>query len=302
MSVHSRFGAIEAGGTKVICGWANGGGEILESCRIATTTPEQVVSEITNFFLSVSRSGSIHPEGVGIGTFGPVELDQSSDRYGSILKTPKAGWQGASWIHPVRTLFPGANIAVETDVSAAALAEIRWGAAKSLEDVVYITVGTGIGAGIIVKGMPLHGLVHPEVGHMRIPRSIEDQRAFKGICPFHGDCLEGVASGPAIEARWDESPDEMAGSHPAWNAVADALAWACVNMIVTVSPRRIIIGGGVSRQRSIFPKIQHLVKQRLNGYVGAPEITEHIEEFIVPPALDQDAGIKGAVALVLPKR
>jgi len=296
----NRFGAIEAGGTKVICGWSDEDGNILSECHIPTTTPQEVGAEITKFFLSVSNSGEISPAGFGIGTFGPVNLDKKSPNYGSILKTPKTGWMGANLRIPIEKLFPKTRIMVETDVNAAALGEMRWGAGRGIEDLVYFTIGTGIGAGIVCQGKPIHGLVHPEVGHLRIPRSEEERKAFKGICPFHDDCLEGIASGTAMEARWGGSAKELAPDHPAWEVEADALAWACVNMIVTVSPRRIIIGGGVSQASWIFPKIRQKVVSHLNGYVDAPEITERIDEFIVPPELGQSAGLKGAISLVLP--
>ncbi|MDF1752681.1 MAG: ROK family protein [Verrucomicrobiales bacterium] len=300
MSTTNRFGAIESGGTKVICGWSDEHGNILEQCRIPTTTPLEVINEVISFFLSVSDSGSIRPDGVGIGTFGPVNLQKDSSHYGTILKTPKPGWEGANLVNPIRTLFPGTRVVIDTDVNAAALGEMRWGAAQDISDLVYFTIGTGIGCGVISNGNPLHGLVHPEVGHLRIPRSDEDRRSFKGICPFHDDCLEGIASGPAMQARWVEPASELPANHQAWDYEADALAWACVNMIVTVSPRRIIIGGGVSQARWLFPKIREKVVTRLNGYVDVPEITEQIEDFIVPPQLGQDAGLKGAIALVLP--
>lgn len=300
MSIDSRFGAIEAGGTKVVCGWADSSGEILESCRIATTTPEEVISEITSFFFSVSDSGSNPPEGVGIGTFGPVDLREDSPTYGSILKTPKRGWEGASWVDPIRTIFPETRIVVETDVNAAAIGEMRWGAARDVNDLVYFTIGTGIGGGLICGGVPVHGMGHPEIGHMRIPRSDEARRAFPGICPFHGDCLEGIASGPALEAMWGQPAKDLPPDHPAWEHESDALAWACVNMIVCVSPRRIIIGGGVSQAEGLIPKIRKKVVERLNGYVDCSEITEGIDSYIVPPELGQLAGLKGSVALVLP--
>ena len=299
MSESTRYGAVEAGGTKVICGWANENGDILESCRIPTRSPEEVITELSQFFLTVSESGSVLPKGVGVGTFGPVDLDKKSGNYGSILKTPKAGWEGANLVPPIKTIFPNADVVVDTDVNAAAMGEIRWGGAQGLDDVVYLTVGTGIGGGVIVNGKPVHGMVHPEIGHIRIPRSDADRKAFPGICPFHNDCLEGIASGPAIEARWGTPADELRSNHPAWDTVADALAWGCVNLISTVSPRRIIIGGGVSQVKDLFPKIREKVLTRLNGYVDRPEITEQIKEFIIPPDLGQDAGLIGALSLVL---
>jgi fructokinase len=300
MSNSDRFGAIEAGGTKVICGWSDESGNILSECNIPTTKPPEVIEKITEFFAAVSDSGRIQPVGFGIGTFGPVNLNEKSASYGTILNTPKTEWIGANFLVPVRKLFPKTPIVVETDVNAAALGERRWGAAQGLDDLVYFTVGTGIGAGIICHGKPIHGLAHPEVGHIRIPRSEEDRRAFPGICEKHGDCLEGIASGKALQARWGKPSEELSEDHEAWEIETDALAWACLNMIVTVSPRRIIIGGGVSQASWIFPKIRQKVVFQLNGYVDVPEITERIDEFIVPPLLGQAAGLKGALALVIP--
>ena len=300
MPVPNRFGAIEAGGTKIVCAWSDERGDILKQHRIPTTKPDEVTAEITRFFQSAAEDDqSQSPVAIGVATFGPVCLDEKSPSYGSILKTPKAGWEGTNWIQTVRSIFPKTQVVIETDVNAAALGEIDRGAARALQDVVYFTVGTGIGAGIVCNGSPLHGLAHPEAGHIRIPRTGEEKRTFTGICPFHGDCLEGIASGPAMEKRWGKPAQELPEDHPAWDLEADALAWACINMIATVSPRRIIIGGGVSQGPGLFPKIRRRVAEQLNGYFEAPEITEHIDQFIVPPKLGQQAGLYGAALLAL---
>lgn len=292
------FGAVEAGGTKVMCAMLSGPDEILAEARIATTTPEEVFGEMAAFFRKGAEKYG-EPVGIGVATFGPVDLrDPESSAYGAIMKTPKPDWEGANWQSEVRALFPRTDFAIDTDVNAAALAEIRWGVAQGLKNVVYFTIGTGIGIGIVANGQPLHGLLHPEGGHIRIPRTAEEQAAFPGICPFHGDCLEGIASGPAIEARWGRAAEDLPANHPAWEVEADALSWACINLICTTSPERIIIGGGVSQQESLFPLLRKKVVDRLNGYVDSPEITERIDQYIVPPALGQNAGLLGALALV----
>jgi len=292
------FGAVEAGGTKTLCALAGGPNDILVRTRIPTTTPDEVFGELRRFFQDAAEQHG-NPASVGIATFGPVDIrDPKSPGYGAIMKTPKSGWEGANWCEAMNAIFSELSVVVETDVNAAALAEIRWGAAKGMEDVVYFTIGTGIGAGIIVNGKPAHGLLHPEVGHIRIPREAEEIARFEGVCPFHGDCLEGIASGPAMEARWGVPAEELPADHDAWNVEADAIAWACVNIICTVSPARIIIGGGVSQQDSFFPLLRKKVVARLNGYLDVEDIVAKIDQFIVPPVLGQDAGLLGALALV----
>ncbi len=281
-----------------MCALLSGPDEILATARIATTTPEEVFGEMAAFFRKGAEKYG-EPRGIGVATFGPVDLrDPESSAYGVIMKTPKPDWEGANWQSEVRALFPRTNFAIDTDVNAAALAEIQWGVARGLENVVYFTIGTGIGIGVVANGKPLHGLLHPEGGHIRIPRSTEEQVEFAGICPFHGDCLEGIASGPAIEARWGRAAEDLPSNHPAWEVEADVLSWACINLICTTSPERIIIGGGVSQQESFFPLLREKVVDRLNGYVDSPEITERIDQYIVPPALGQNAGLLGALALL----
>jgi len=292
------FGAVEAGGTKVICALVDGPKTVRARTRIPTTTPHEVFAEVCRFFRGNTNKYGI-PDAVGIATFGPVNIsDPRAEDYGTIMKTPKPGWENASWPKAIREVFPQSRVVVETDVNAAALAEIRWGAAKQMSDVVYFTVGTGVGAGIVSNGKPLHGLLHPEVGHIRIPREADEMAMFPGVCPFHGDCLEGVASGPAMQARWGVPPEELPAGHEAWEVEANALSWACVNIICTVSPRRIIIGGGVAQEETLFPLLRKKVITRLNGYINAAPIVREMDEFIVPPALGQDAGLLGALALV----
>lgn len=292
-----RIAAIEAGGTKVVCAFGTGPDEVWERCRIPTTSPGEVTDRLVAFFRDAfDKHGP--PDAFAVVTFGPVDLrDPDSAGYGAIMKTPKAGWEGAHWLDPIRKHFPGIPVAIDTDVNGAALGELEWGAARGLSSVVYLTVGTGIGGGIVADGNPIHGVLHPEVGHMRLPRTEEDRAAFAGGCPFHGDCLEGLASGPAIQKRWGLPAEELPDDHEAWEHLTDAMAWACVNLACVVSPQRIIIGGGVYQRESLFPLLRAQVAARLNGYIDVPEIIEGMDGYIVPPGLGQDAGLFGAMAL-----
>ena len=234
---------------------------------------------------------------MGIASFGPIDVNPASPRFGHITSTPKSGWQNVDLVGPVRRAF-SLPVAFDTDVNAAALGERRWGAAQGLETFVYLTVGTGIGGGGMAEGRLMHGVLHPEMGHMRIPH---DRQAdpFSGACPFHGDCWEGLAAGPAIEARWGGKGQGLPLDHPAWQLEAQYLALGVTNLICTVSPQRIILGGGVMRQSALFPLIRRKTLELLNAYVRVPEIIERIDEYIVPAQLGENAGVLGAIALAL---
>ncbi len=287
-------GAIEAGGTKFVCGVGSGPDDLRAEVRFPTTTPEETIGRSIAFLTEQRR---LHgPLGaVGIASFGPVDLDRASATWGHVTTTPKPGWAGADLAGPVAAAL-GVPVAFDTDVNGAALGEGRWGAARGLDTFVYVTVGTGIGGGGVVAGEPMHGLVHPEMGHMWVPRdSAADP--FEGCCPFHGDCLEGLASGPAIEARWGRPAAELPPEHPAWELEAEYLALACANLAVMLSPRRIILGGGVMHRRRLFPEIRRRLQGRLAGYLRSPAITGEIDSYVVPPALGDRAGILGALAL-----
>jgi len=184
----------------------------------------------------------------------------------------------------------------DTDANAAALGEATWGAAKGLDTFVYVTVGTGIGGGGMANGQLLHGLLHPEMGHVRVPHDL-DQDPYSGACPFHGDCFEGLAAGPALLGRWGSPAEELPADHPAWRLEAHYLGLGLANLIYTLSPQRIILGGGVMQHTALFPMVRRNVQQLLHGYLPAPAILEHIEEYIVPAALGNRAGISGAMAL-----
>lgn len=286
------YGAIEAGGTKFVCA-VGSGPEDLEEVRFPTTTPAETIARAIDFF----ESRPDVPEAIGIGSFGPIDPDPSSPTYGFITTTPKPGWAHADLVGPLREAL-GRPVAFDTDVNAAAVGEHRWGAAQGLDTFVYLTIGTGIGGGGMVGGQMMHGLVHPEMGHFRLPRD-PARDPYEGHCPYHGDCLEGLASGPAIAARWGLPAEDLPPDHPAWALQAHYLAQAIATLVCVLSPQRIIMGGGVMGQSFLFPRIREEVQTLLNGYVQTPAILEEIDRYIVPPGLGARAGILGALALAM---
>jgi len=288
------YAGLEAGGTKFNCVVGAGPDDIRAETRIPTTTPEATLREALEFFRA--QRATLGPlTAAGVASFGPVDLDPASATYGFITSTPKPGWAHTDIVGPVRQAL-GVPLQFDTDVNAAALGEGRWGAAQGLDHFIYLTVGTGIGGGGLVGGAMLHGLVHPEMGHVRIPH---DRTAdpYEGHCPFHGDCLEGLACGPAMNARWGRPAEELPDDHPAWALEARYLALALNDFVCTLSPRRIILGGGVMERLSLFPRIHRELQSLLNGYVQAPQITAHIDRYVVPPAFGPRAGLIGALAL-----
>ena len=224
-----------------------------------------------------------------------MDLTPGSPTYGYITTTPKPGWGHVDIVGRVQQAFD-VPVGFDTDVNGAALGEYRWGAAQGLDTFVYLTIGTGIGGGGMINGELVHGLLHPEMGHMRLPHDAE-RDPFPGVCPFHGDCLEGMASGPAIEARWGQRGETLPPDHPAWDLEAHYLALGVVNLACVLSPQRVILGGGVMHQAHLFPLIRSEVQRLLNGYLKAPEIVDRVDEYIVSPGLGKRAGIKGAIAL-----
>jgi fructokinase len=286
-----RYGGIEAGGTKWVCAIAERPGQLSTTETFPTTTPAETVSAATRFF---AENGPV--DVVGVGSFGPVDIRPDSPTWGSITTTPKAGWGDTDIVAALGSGL-GVPIALDTDVNAAALGEWRWGAAAGLETFCYITVGTGVGGGVVANGRILHGLLHPEFGHMRIPHD-RARDPFDGICPYHGDCLEGLASGEAIRQRWGRPGQELAGP-AAWQIEAEYLALALVNVVCVLSPQRIIVGGGVARQPSLLPLARRRLRELLAGYLRAPELTdpEATDRFIVPPRLGGNAGVIGAIEL-----
>lgn len=283
------FAGLEGGGTKFVCVVGTGPDDIRAQVSFPTTTPKETLGKAILFFKDHEPFGAL-----GIATFGPCDLNPRSSTYGHITTTPKAGWENIDLLGAFRRAF-SVPIAFDTDVNLAALGEWEWGAGQGLDALVYLTVGTGIGGGGIINGRMMHGLIHPEMGHIRVPRISND--TFAGNCPYHGDCLQGLAAGPAIEARWGNPAEKLPRDHPAWELEASYLALAINDLICILSPQRVILGGGVMHQRHLFPLIRRKVERLLNGYIPSPLILERIEEFIVPPGLGNRSGVLGAVAL-----
>jgi len=286
-----RLGALEAGGTKMVCAIGDEHGNVFERESFPTCKPEETMPNIINYF----KDKDI--EALGVGSFGPLNLDENDPHYGDITTTPKLAWAN----YPLRSELIkalGVPVGIDTDVNAAALSEARIGAGKGVDSLVYYTIGTGVGGGAMIGGKLVHGLVHPEMGHMLL-RPVEGDPTPKGFCPYHDGCLEGMANGPAIEKRWGVSAKELPPEHPAWDIEAEYLAQMCVNTIVMMSPKKIVLGGGVMHQLHLFPKIHKRTKELLNGYVAHKDILEDIENYIVPPALGDNAGAAGSLLLAL---
>ncbi|MBD2843663.1 ROK family protein [Paenibacillus sp. IB182496] len=283
-----RIGAIEAGGTKFVCGIGNEQGTILERVSFPTEGPEETLAQVIAFFKDKEV------EAIGIGTFGPIDIDPSSPTYGHVTTTPKPGWTGYDFLGSMKAALP-LPYGWDTDVNAAAYGEATWGAAQGLDSCVYYTVGTGIGMGAYSEGKLVHGLVHPEAGHVLVRRHPED--TYEGFCPYHADCLEGLAAGPAIEKRWERKGVDLPPEHEAWRLEAYYLAQAAMTSILLLSPRKVIFGGGVMKQPQLFPLLRQEVLRLLNGYVSAEAVLSGIDSYIVPPGLGDNAGLCGALAL-----
>jgi fructokinase len=284
------FGGIEAGGTKFVCAVGTGPDDLRSETRFATTAPAETIARAVEFFRATGPLAA-----VGIGSFGPVDPDPTSPTFGHVTSTPKPGWAHTDLAGALGRAL-GVPVGFDTDVNAAALGEHRWGAAQGLDTFIYLTIGTGIGGGGMANGRLLHGLLHPEMGHIRIPHDWA-RDPYPGHCPFHGDCLEGLAAGPALEERWRARGETLPPDHPAWPLEAEYLALGLVGYICTLSPQRIIMGGGIMQQAQLFPLVRRRLQELLNGYLQAPAIIEHIDEYIVPPALGNRAGVLGAIAL-----
>lgn len=284
-----HFGALEAGGTKMVLSWLDEDGRMLQRLSIPTRTPEETMPEMIAFFRE-------HPiDALGVGCFGPLDLDPASPTYGAITATPKLAWRN----YPITAAFRealGVPVKIDTDVNGAAIAEQAMGAAKGLDSCVYVTVGTGIGAGVIIGGKPVHGLVHPEFGH-QLMRQAEGDPAPDGFCPYHKGCLEGVAAGPAMGKRWGAPAQELPPEHPAWDVESTYLAQMCVNAIMSLSPEKIILGGGVMQQKFLFPIIRRKTVQLLGGYICHKAVDAGLEDYIVEPGLGVNSGVMGAYLL-----
>jgi fructokinase len=291
--MNEYFGGIEAGGTKFICAVGTGPDQLRSLAQFPTTTPEETIERVESFFREQQRKVPL--AALGIGTFGPVDLNHQSETFGYITTTPKPGWKYTNLKGRLEEQL-GLPTTINTDVNAAALGEYRWGAAQHLDTFIYLTIGTGIGGGGMLDGRLLHGLTHPEMGHIRIPHDW-DIDPFPGTCPYHGDCLEGLAGGPSIEKRYGKRGEELPENHPAWDLLAGYIALALGNFICTLSPQRIILGGGVMQQEKLLQTIRRKAQELLNGYISANEILEQIDSYIVRPKLGNKAGILGALAL-----
>jgi fructokinase len=290
------FGGIEAGGTKFVCMVGTDPDHIVSEERFATTTPRETIDKAIEFFSPYQRRGEL--AAVGIASFGPLDLNPNSPSYGYITTTPKPGWSQFDLNGDVRRKL-AVPTAFDTDVNAAAFGERYWiPENRTLDPFLYVTVGTGIGVGVIVNGAPLHGLVHPEAGHVVLPHNLQTD-PFRGVCPYHGDCLEGLASGPAMNARWGQRPEELEDFDVAWELESDYLALALINLIYAYSPQRIILGGGVSKHPGLLEAIRCKVRQGINGYIQSPMLMDRMDEYILPPALGNRSGGLGAIAMAV---
>ena len=286
------FGGIEAGGTKFVCCIGTGPDDIRAEARFPTTTPEETLGRAVDFFRAEAGEDLL---AIGVACFGPVDLDPDSSTYGHVTTTPKPGWAGADVVGMLRDAF-GVPVGFDTDVNGAALGEARWGAGQGADPFVYLTVGTGIGGGALVNGVPLHGLVHPEMGHVRV-RHDRERDPFEGTCPFHGDCVEGLAAGPAMGRRWGVPAETLPAGHPAWELEASYLAELLAGLVCTLSPQRIVLGGGVMSGPGLFPLLRRETVRLLAGYVASPSILTGIDDYLVPPGLGDRSGRLGAIAL-----
>jgi len=292
-------GGIEAGGTKFICGTGTCPDDLEQTEFPTGSRPDQVLAQATDWLAEQQeRRGCL--QGIGVGSFGPVDLHPDSPTYGFITSTPKSGWRHVDILGSVRQRFPAIPIGFDTDVNTAALGEYYWGNANGLDDFVYITIGTGIGAGGLSGGHLLHGLVHPEMGHMMLPRTSGD--TFEGSCPYHGACWEGLCSGPAILKRTGIPSERLPEHHDAWETCAQYTANALTNIIYVLSPLRIVIGGSVRKGGPLGEdRFVRMIRERtrivLRDYIASPLLRENIDNYIVPPVLGDRAGIAGAMAL-----
>lgn len=288
------FGGIECGGTKFVCMVGMDPDHVLKEERFPTTAPRETIHKVTKFFLPYVKNREL--AALGVASFGPLDLNPRSLTYGHITTTPKPGWSEVDLYGEIQRSLH-VPVAFDTDVNAAAFGEQYWIAEnRSLDPFLYMTVGTGIGVGVIVNGSPLHGLLHGEAGHFALPHDWQ-RDPFPGVCPYHGDCLEGLASGLSMNKRWGQGSETLPDSHPGWELESDYLAFALVNLIYAYSPRRIILGGGVSQHPGLIQSVRCKVKQFMNGYVQSSMVLDRIDDYILPPALGNRSGGLGAIAM-----
>lgn len=285
------LGALEAGGTKMVCSVGDEGGHILDRAVIPTLTPEQTLPGLAAYF---SGKGI---QALGIAGFGPLDLNPSSPTYGYITTTPKPGWQNCPLLPALRDRL-GVPALIDTDVGAAALAEWQLGAGRGVDNLIYVTVGTGIGGGVIVNGRLVHGLVHPEAGHITLKPHPADPNP-EGFCPYHKSCLEGLAKGPAFDLRWGLSSKDLPRDHIGWVIEADYLAQFCADALTMLSTEMVVLGGGVMQREFLFPMIRQRTLDILGGYVAHERVLRHIDQMIVPPGLGVHSGVTGALLLAV---
>lgn len=282
-----RLGALEAGGTKMVCALGDETGKVFDQISIPTRTPEDTIPAIVDYF----RNKQV--EALGIGCFGPIDPDKRSDTYGYITSTPKLAWADYNIVGAFEKEL-NCPVGFDTDVNGSVLGEVTFGQAKGKSCVVYVTIGTGVGAGIYIEGKLLHGMLHPEAGHVLIRKRADDN--YQGKCPYHKTCLEGMAAGPAVEERWGKKAIELKDQKEVWDLEAYYIAQALTGYILTLSPEMIILGGGIMHQEQLFPLIRSYVKEMLNDYIKTEEL-KNIESYIVPASLNDDQGIMGALEL-----
>lgn len=287
------YGGIEAGGTKFVCAVGSGPHDLRDEVRFPTATPEESISQSIAYFREQQRKQPL--AAIGVASFGPVDPDPNSPTFGYVTNTPKPHWSNTNFAGALRQAL-GIPVGFDTDVNGAALGEHRWGAAQGLDAFVYLTVGTGLGGGGMVGGRLMHGLMHPEMGHMRVPHD-RAQDPYEGFCIYHGDCWEGLVCGPAIEDRWQTNARNLPADHLAWELEAHYLALGLHNIVTILSPQRIILGGGVMDQAHLFPLVRRKLQESLANYIQKPEILERMDEYVVSPGLGSRAGVLGAIAL-----
>jgi len=291
------FGAVELGGTKTFVMIAENRDKIIDRKIFPTSSPKQTILDITRFFQQVSTRENISLSGIGIGSFGPLDLDPHSSTFGYITSTPKYAWPFTDLKGEIESAIQ-TRVFIDTDVNASAYGEFNSLVDRNIESFAYITIGTGIGGGFIMNGKILHGLLHSEFGHIRIPHDLRKD-PFPGSCPYHQDCFEGLASGPALEKRWHVDPKTLPEDHVAWDLEAEYIGYALSNLIYTLSPQKIIIGGGVPHQKHLFTKIYHNVHRIINKYIKCTLLEDRINALITPPLLGDDSGIIGALELAI---
>ena len=284
------FGALEAGGTKMVCAVGNAQGQILDRVSMPTRTPEETMPEMLNYFRGKGLAA------IGIGSFGPVDLDRRSPTYGTILSSPKLSWRNFDIVGRFEEEL-GLPVGIDTDVNAAALGEAVWGCTRNVAHSIYITVGTGVGLGVIINGKPHHGMIHPEGGHIFMDRRPDDPMV-RGVCPYHPNCLEGLASGPAIERRWGRKAEELADCTAVWEMEAYYIAQAVCSYIMMISPEKIVLGGGVMHQQQMLPLVRREVHRQLRGYIQGKGLDD-LDNYIVPVSLGDNQGVMGAVKLAM---